>query len=174
MAPSNWPSSNWRDSAEEQFDDFMRVVAFPNTFLQRWQNSPYLTVPSFSPSSSIVTPRTSASAYSAPMRCTVDVIERGNNTLQVNAELPGILKKDIVLDVEGNQLRIGAEKKSEHVEDNDRMHVAERYYGRVQRVVHLPYSVDRDSIKAEFSEGVLKMEMRKDASVEERKTILIQ
>ena len=93
-------------------------------------------------------------------RIRLDVTER-SNAYQVQAELPGIPKEDIKVTVDNNVLTIEAERKSEKREDNDRVHIVERSYGKFQRSVRLPENCDAENPKANFNNGVLSLEFAK-------------
>jgi HSP20 family protein len=85
--------------------------------------------------------------------------------LRVSAELPGLDPKDVEILVEGDVLTIRGEKKSE-TEDKDR-HFSERYYGRFERSLRLPFEVEDDKAEAAFKNGVLTVTLPKSARVAE-------
>jgi HSP20 family protein len=92
----------------------------------------------------------------SPSRFTpsVEVSDEGK-ALKVTAELPGMEKDDVKLQLEGNMLVISGEKKSESKNENEGVFRTERYYGYFQRMVPLPEDVDRDRAEADFKNGVL-------------------
>jgi HSP20 family protein len=87
------------------------------------------------------------------------------NDLRVSAELPGLDPNDVEILVEGDVLTIRGEKKSE-TEDRDR-HFSERYYGRFERSLRLPFEVQDDKADASFKNGVLTVTLPKSARVAE-------
>jgi HSP20 family protein len=103
----------------------------------------------------------------------VDLTEE-KDRIVVTAELPGMKEKDVELTLKDGVLTIKGEKKSETKEERDNMHVSERRYGSFLRSFRLPKSVDDDSAKAEFKDGVLTVTLPKRADdVPEEKKIKI-
>ena len=84
----------------------------------------------------------------------VEVSDEGK-ALKVTAELPGMEKDDVKLQLEGNMLVISGEKKSESENKDEGVFRTERYYGYFQRAVPLPEDVDREKAEADFKKGVL-------------------
>jgi HSP20 family protein len=82
----------------------------------------------------------------------VEVVDR-DKEIRVTAELPGLLEKDIEIQVEDDVLTLRGEKRSEF-NDEDRRY-SECYYGRFERRVALPTEVDEDRANATFRNGVL-------------------
>jgi HSP20 family protein len=87
------------------------------------------------------------------------------NDLRVSAELPGLDPKDVEILVEGDVLTIRGEKKSE-TEDRGR-HFSERYYGRFERSLRLPFDVEDNKAEASFKNGVLTVTLPKSARLAE-------
>jgi HSP20 family protein len=85
--------------------------------------------------------------------------------LRISAELPGLDPKDVEILVEGDVLTIRGEKKSE-TEDKGR-HFSERYYGRFERSLRLPFEVEDDKAEASFKNGVLTVTLPKSARMAE-------
>ena len=86
----------------------------------------------------------------------MDIQHCGGN-LVVSAELPGVNKEDVKVEVSGDTLVIEGERKQEHKEDHDGYHRTERSYGRFQRAIPLPEGAKTDQVKAELKDGVLKV-----------------
>ncbi len=84
----------------------------------------------------------------------------------IDAELPGIDKNDIKVDVDGRLLTLRGERKTETEDKNKSYYRHEMYYGAFERTFTLPEAVDPGLIKAEYKEGVLHLEVPKP---EERK-----
>ena len=79
-----------------------------------------------------------------------------NEEFVVRCELPGVdPDNDIHINVEGNQLKIHAERK--HEERTDRH--SEFHYGSFTRNLTLPTGCNTDDIKAEYDAGVLTIRM---------------
>jgi HSP20 family protein len=84
----------------------------------------------------------------------IEVFER-DGKLHVTADLPGMTKDNVKVEVRGNNLIIEGERKQEKKEDREGWFMTERTYGRFDRVVPLPDDVNPDSAKATFHDGVL-------------------
>ena len=100
-------------------------------------------------------------------RPAVDVTEE-EDAFKVNAELPGVAREDIHVEVLEGVLSLKAERKNGREEDNDTQVLAERSFGSFERRFHLPDTVDADSIGAELKDGVLTLTVPKLAIVEEK------
>jgi HSP20 family protein len=84
----------------------------------------------------------------------VEVSDDGK-ALKVTAELPGMEKDDVKLQIDDNMLVISGEKKSESENKDEGLFRTERYYGYFQRAVPLPEDVDREKAEADFKKGEL-------------------
>ena len=89
----------------------------------------------------------------------IEVFQRGNE-LVVRADLPGLTKDDVHVDITEDALTISGERKQEHEEEREGVYRAERSYGSFQRVVPLPEGTIPDSAKALFKNGVLEITMQ--------------
>jgi HSP20 family protein len=79
----------------------------------------------------------------------------------VTAEIPGVDKKDITVDVKDRVLTIRGERASENEVKEDKFYRRERFYGKFERSFNLPPEVDPDKIQANYKDGVLKIEVPK-------------
>ena len=95
----------------------------------------------------------------------VDVFEE-DAAYVIKAELPGIEKKDISLDVSDGVLTLKGERKHEAEVNEDTYYRREMVYGTFQRSFRLPENVNAELIKADYKDGILKVEIPKP---EERK-----
>ncbi len=100
----------------------------------------------------------------------VDVVEQDKQFV-LKAELAGIPKEDIKVNIENNILTISGERKSE-VEDKEN-HRIERFYGSFSRSFTLPENIDEEAIKAESKDGVLYLTLPKREVKEKLKQIEI-
>ncbi len=92
----------------------------------------------------------------------VDIYET-ENELVLKADLPDISEKDLDVRVENNMLTIRGERKFEqNVKEENYLRI-ERTYGSFSRSFSLPNTVNSESIKAEYKNGVLTVEMPKRA-----------
>ena len=88
----------------------------------------------------------------------------------VTAEVPGLTAKDVDLFFDNGMLTIRGEKKGQ----KDEFGYSEFFYGRFERQIPLPYSVDVEHCTAEFRDGLLTVELPKLAEVENKKKIPIK
>ena len=92
----------------------------------------------------------------------VDIYETEND-LVLKADLPEVAEKDIDIRVESNMLTIRGERKFEESVKEDNYLRVERAYGSFSRSFSLPTTVDTESIKANYKNGVLTVELPKRA-----------
>ena len=85
-------------------------------------------------------------------------IFRNGDDLVLIAEVPGIDKSDLELQVKGRTIRIAGTKTVKYPE-NASVHRRERLAGRFDRSVTLPVEIDPDSVKAECHGGILAMHL---------------
>jgi HSP20 family protein len=88
-------------------------------------------------------------------------ISETDKVIEITAELPGLEKKDVELNIADNLLTIRGEKKNEREEKNKDYHLVERSYGSFSRSVELPAGVKFEDITAEIANGVLKVTVPK-------------
>lgn len=86
----------------------------------------------------------------------VEVRERDGNVV-VTADLPGMRREDISLEVTDEGLCIQGERKREHQEEKEGYWRSERRYGRFYRCVPLPENAKIDQAHADFHDGVLEV-----------------
>jgi HSP20 family protein len=72
----------------------------------------------------------------------------------VIAELPGVSKSDLTIEVKDNAVRIAGSKAVKYPEKSS-VHRRERAGGAFDRTVALPVSIDTDRVKAECRDGML-------------------
>ena len=93
----------------------------------------------------------------------IDVSEKGNAYV-VHAEIPGVKKEDIQVNIDGDQVSISAETRSEkEVKEDERVLHRERHYGKVARVFRLGADIDQSAANAKFVDGVLELTLPKKA-----------
>jgi HSP20 family protein len=86
----------------------------------------------------------------------IDMFQRGSD-LVIRADVPGLSKDDITVDIADDQLTIRGERRYDHEEERDGVFRSERSYGSFCRVVPLPQGAITDSAKATFNNGVLEI-----------------
>jgi len=90
----------------------------------------------------------------------VDIYET-NEAIVLQAELPGIPKEDIFIEVKDNTLTLKGEKKFEREVREENYHRVERSYGSFQRAFTLPGTVQQDKVRAKFKDGILEITLPK-------------
>lgn len=91
-----------------------------------------------------------------PWTPAVDVQQCSGNLI-VTAELPGLKKEEVKVELTDDEVVIKGERKSEHKDDHEGFHSFERSYGRFYRSIPLPEGAKADLAKAELTDGVLKI-----------------
>ena len=79
----------------------------------------------------------------------------------LTAELPGVRREDLSLDVEGRHLVIRGEKPAPAEQESDVQVHRERRFGNFERTFELGFEVDRDKIGATCRDGVLTVTLPK-------------
>jgi HSP20 family protein len=91
-------------------------------------------------------------------------VKESNGNYTVRAEIPGVKKEDIKVDIEGDTVSISAEVKQEKEQkEDDRVIRSERYYGNVYRSFSLGQDVDEKAANAKYTDGVLELTLPKKA-----------
>ncbi|MDB5395865.1 MAG: hypothetical protein JWM91_3371 [Rhodospirillales bacterium] len=91
----------------------------------------------------------------------------GENSILVEAELPGLNGDDVDITVNQNVLTLRGERKPVGPEDGQQgsqqldgvWHRRERTYGRFSRAIQLPFRVDPEKVQARFNHGILQIEL---------------
>ena len=89
----------------------------------------------------------------------------------VHAELPGVKKEAIQVEIEGNEVTISAEtrREAEKKDGNEKWLRTERFFGKTARRFALPQEIDEAKANARFTDGVLELTLPKKAVVTGRK-----
>jgi HSP20 family protein len=90
----------------------------------------------------------------------VDMFDKDDKVV-IKAELPGLEKKDINLEVKNGVLTLRGERKYDNEVKEENFHRRELSYGKFIRSFTLPAEVDPDKITAEFKNGLLTVEVPK-------------
>jgi len=98
----------------------------------------------------------------------VDIKENGNEII-IHADLPGMKKEDVQLELHDDILTLNGERKEEKKEQNEKYHRVERTYGKFQRRVGLPSGIDASKISAGFQDGVLEIKIKKPEQAQPKK-----
>ncbi len=87
----------------------------------------------------------------------------------VVAEIPGVKKDDIAIEVEGNEVAIAAETRRETEAKEEKWLRVERAYGKTERRLRLAQEVDATKAEARFADGVLTLTLPKSAPASARR-----
>ncbi len=93
-------------------------------------------------------------------RPSVDIFETDEG-LTVKAELPGVKKEDVSVEVKENVLTLKGERKADSEVSDDKYYRRERCFGTFQRSFNLEYHVNPERINARFKDGVLEVTIAK-------------
>ncbi|HEY7317172.1 MAG TPA: Hsp20/alpha crystallin family protein [Candidatus Binatia bacterium] len=99
----------------------------------------------------------------------LDVYEEKDDIV-VKAELPGMEKDNIEVNLSDNRLTIKGEKKKEEEVKKEGYYRSERSYGSFVRSLELPSEVQTDKIKAAFKNGVLEIRLPKTEEAKKKET----
>src|ERR1700742_4496701 len=88
-------------------------------------------------------------------------IAETENEFHIELAVPGLKKEDFKINVEKNVLSFSAEKKSENVEEGKKFSKREYTYNSFVRSFTLPESADQSKIAAEYTDGILKLNVTK-------------
>jgi HSP20 family protein len=103
----------------------------------------------------------------------IEVLER-DDKLVVRAELPGLSKDDVKVEVTDDLLTIAGERREEREETREGYRHSERHYGHFSRSVPLPEGVNSEDVRCTFQNGVLEITMPAPQRVERSRRIEIQ
>lgn len=96
----------------------------------------------------------------------IEVYEEGSD-LVIQAELPGMKREDLDVDISEGTLILKGEKKRSGPEEAD-YHYSERFYGTFERSIEIPVEVREDEAKASFKEGVLEIRIPKTTETQRK------
>lgn len=88
----------------------------------------------------------------------VEVTQQGNE-LVVRADLPGMKKEDIQVDITDDEVTLSGERRREEETEKGGLYRSERSYGFFTRSIRLPEGAMTDQAKAAFKDGVLEIRM---------------
>lgn len=97
-----------------------------------------------------------SSTYAQSWAPAIETFRRGDR-LVIRADLPGLSKNDVKVEVEGSLLSISGERHNEREENREDYYRSERAYGRFYRAIPLPDGIQADDCNASFRDGVLEV-----------------
>lgn len=89
----------------------------------------------------------------------IECFQRGDRFV-VRADLPGLCKEDVKIEVTEDRITIEGERREETTEDREGVYRSERRYGSFHRTLPLPEGAIIDSAEASFKDGVLEATMQ--------------
>jgi HSP20 family protein len=97
-------------------------------------------------------------------------IAETENEFHIELAVPGLKKEDFKINLDKNVLSVLAEKKAENVEEGKKYSKREYSYNSFVRSFTLPESADHGKIAAEYTDGVLKLNVAKkeEAKIQSR------
>ena len=98
--------------------------------------------------------------YEDKMTMPVEIHDK-KGEYDIRAELPGVKKEDLDIDLDENYLTIRAKKVEEHNEEESSYKKSEFKYGEFSRSIYLPQDIDSEKIDATLEHGVLKIKAPK-------------
>ncbi|KAF0447237.1 HSP20-like chaperone [Gigaspora margarita] len=98
-------------------------------------------------------------------------VHESEKEYSVNAELPGVTKEQINLDVRENTLIISGETKKDEKYKEGNTHIQERRYGSFTHAISLPRNVKTGDITAKFENGILEVKLPKDENAAKKISI---
>jgi HSP20 family protein len=99
---------------------------------------------------------------------------RRDNTIVVRADVPGMTKNDVTIEVTDGQLVLRGERKQEKEEKKEGYYRAERTYGTFYRTLPLPEGVKVEEAKAAIKDGVLEVTLPAPKAEERKRTLTIE
>lgn len=90
----------------------------------------------------------------------VDIYET-EESIVLKAEIPGIDKKEVSIEVKDNMLILKGERKFEKEIKEENYHRMERAYGSFQRTFTLPNIIKKENVKAKYKDGILEITLPK-------------
>jgi HSP20 family protein len=149
----------------EPFDDFRRFEEMMNRMFESFWGRPTSRRLLSSGERGAVVP----SEYREPF---IDVMEKDKEII-ATAEMPGLEKKDIKINVTEDMLEISTETKQEEKKEEKGYIYRERRSGSYYRAISLPSPVDPDNSKATYENGVLEIKMPK-TEVKKKTPLMIE
>lgn len=148
---ARWPMFDWERDLDNWFDDIRRRFGFPLHLAGERR----LPAPEF--------------RLHMPA---IDVYEKDDDVI-VKAEVPGMAKEDIEVNLSDSTLTIRGEKKRAEEVKDEHYHRCERSYGSFLRTVELPTAVKAEAVSATFKDGVLEVRLPKTEEAK-RKPIKVE
>jgi HSP20 family protein len=101
----------------------------------------------------------------------VDLYET-DDALILKAELPGVSKDDVSIEIHQNTLVLRGQRKHEAEVKEENYHRIERAYGTFQRSFMLPTLVDQEHVQATYHDGVLELRLPKSEAAKPKRVAI--
>jgi HSP20 family protein len=140
-------------------------VGSPFRMLERFADEMDRVFDDFGFGRSWLTPRRRPSSSSAPLGVGTEMwvpdleVSQHDNELVVRADLPGMKKDDVRIDITDEDITISGERRQEQESERGGVYRSERSYGSFVRTIPLPQGAMTDQAKATFTNGVLEITM---------------
>jgi len=95
-------------------------------------------------------------------------LEETEDAFKLKVELPGLTAKDVTVEVTPEAVSITGERKSETTTEREGYTRSEFRYGKFQRVIPLPSTVKNQEVKAEYKDGILRLNLPKTEPEKQR------
>lgn len=108
-----------------------------------------------------------------PLEIKLDVSENDKNYV-VRADVPGVNKEDIKVDIDGNRISISAEtRKAKEEKKGETVVYSERYQGNVYRSFTLDCDVEQSQAQAKYADGVLELTLPKKTTASTKRVAVM-
>ncbi len=104
------------------------------------------------------------------LKMSVDIYEKDGN-VTIDFELPGLDKKDINIELEGNNLTVFSKMQKDNEVKEENYYRCERSYGEFSRSFTIPEGIKEKDLNASYKDGVLKVTFPKIKEIEKKKKI---
>ena len=109
------------------------------------------------------TPFFNETAFTSPVSrkaLAVDIYDEEGKII-IEAEIPGVNKEDLHVDVKGKLVTFGGERKAEKEVKEENVYRRERQHGKFERSFTLPFEVKEEQVNASYNNGILTLEINK-------------
>lgn len=103
----------------------------------------------------------------------VDIAET-DKAFEIQFHIPGMKKEDINIDISDDRLTVSGERKFEQEKNEKNYHSLESHYGSFSRSFYLPDNIEVEKVEASYKDGILNLNVPKDAKKETKRTISVK
>jgi HSP20 family protein len=98
----------------------------------------------------------------------IDVAE-SDKQFEIEVQIPGMKKEDINVNLENGILTISGERSFKNEKEDKKYHKVETHYGSFTRSLQLPESINPESVKATYNDGILSITVDKSEKKSSKK-----